>query len=565
MKPGNHITVEVCYPFRFETLSLDPGSAQALQGSDQGAALVPSAVTNAKGLSTATDVVFKLNSYKMSARVFDAVPKNSDTKEIEDGLSALGTLLDDKSTAARLQIKSFIDQTKVIYAQLQEVESQMPRPVKSADDKIERGSGVKDWTPNPWDDDCYAKWRGVLIYELHGNRDVYDAFEKDVLAGKKNEEACPGDALQEPGVPVDILATAAGLIAGLPTQGKPSEDGSMLPVNPSENPVFDNSAFDGQAKTLQDKINKLEDKAAKKTLQSSLDKLIRSEKGILDLLVGVSANFSKVNTDLQTFFVNIAVATGDDVPSPFLLGRIADPRSHDPSLAAYKMLGRQITYTINAVNQIATPVLSVATSQQKQAVASITALYADPRFEVSSGAFVSTLPNRSFANYTDVTMKGTPPEPAPLDIKISESISRPELLPFVAANWRIGREYNFMPDKRRSAFYGTVAVALNPYNTLPEFAGGVSFSWRAFLFSPLYHLGHGVHLTQGETVGQIWCTYVTNPSTGSSACSPITTPPAPSTKTYWTGAFAFGISVRVPTTFSSASSGSGGGSGGSTK
>jgi hypothetical protein len=125
----------------------------------------------------------------------------------------------------------------------------------------------------------------------------------------------------------------------------------------------------------------------------------------------------------------------------------------------------------------------------------------------------------------------------------------PLVIPFAAANYRISPEYNWLGG-RRNAFYATLGVGLNPYNTQVEYVGGFSFSWRYLMFSPLYHLGHGTHPTQGEQVGQIWCVYGAAAGSNPPPCAGGP-PPSPSTKNYWTGAFALGISVRIPTTFSS--------------
>jgi len=96
-----------------------------------------------------------------------------------------------------------------------------------------------------------------------------------------------------------------------------------------------------------------------------------------------------------------------------------------------------------------------------------------------------------------------------------------------------------LPLKRRGAVYVTAAVGLNPNpnTTTADFAVGPSLSWRLLMISPLYHFGRDLRLTQGEHVGQTWA------GTG--------TPPAPSTQRFWSGAFAIGISVRVPTSFGS--------------
>ena len=182
----------------------------------------------------------------------------------------------------------------------------------------------------------------------------------------------------------------------------------------------------------------------------------------------------------------------------------------------------------------------------------ITTLYAEPKFEVSAGAFLSWLPNRSFANKTEVTIKKGVPTATDVKIDMTKTVP-PLVIPFPAANYRISPEYDWLGG-RRKAFSATLGVGLNSSNTQVEYVGGFSFSWRYLMFSPLYHLGHGTHLTQGEEVGQIWCVYGAASGSNPPACGG--SPPSPTTKTYWTGAFALGISVRVPTTFSSSNSSS---------
>jgi hypothetical protein len=182
----------------------------------------------------------------------------------------------------------------------------------------------------------------------------------------------------------------------------------------------------------------------------------------------------------------------------------------------------------------------------------ITMLYAEPRFEVSAGAFLSRLNNRTFSNITDVTITNGTPIPA--NVKLIETkTTRPLIIPFAAGNYRMSSEFTWPGwlGGRRGAIYGTFGVGLNPYNTQVEYFGGFSISWRYLMISPVYHLGHDTHLTQGEQVGQIWCQYGGGATATSSPPACAGSPPAPSTKTFWTGAFAVGISVRVPTTFTS--------------
>jgi hypothetical protein len=131
-----------------------------------------------------------------------------------------------------------------------------------------------------------------------------------------------------------------------------------------------------------------------------------------------------------------------------------------------RFLGRQVTYSVNAVNQIAVLTTAVPTSGQKSSVATITVLYVDPIFEVSTGALLSTMPNRTFANQTLVTGNSGGLQTTG-NVVISQSIIRPIVLPYAAANWRIGHDF-LMPDKHRGAVYFTTAVAFNAYNTTAE-------------------------------------------------------------------------------------------------
>jgi hypothetical protein len=257
-------------------------------------------------------------------------------------------------------------------------------------------------------------------------------------------------------------------------------------------------------------------------------------------LPGITA----INKDLQTYFINIKETAGAGAKDLLELGYIDDPRRlSDHVQSSTRFLGRLVTYSVNSVNQIGVTTTAVATTAQRTSIATLTVLYADPIFEVSTGVLFSTLPNRTFANQTLVNvMPGTVPTTG--DIIITQSIIRPIVLPYVAANWRLG--HNFLIEGRRSAVYFTTAVGFNAYNTTAEYAVGPSLSWRMIMLSPLFHIGHDIHLTQGETVGQVWCN--SSASAGSpTACTGA--PPAPSSKTYWRGAFAFGVGIRVPTSF----------------
>ncbi len=251
--------------------------------------------------------------------------------------------------------------------------------------------------------------------------------------------------------------------------------------------------------------------------------------------------------DLGTFRVSLeGISAPDHNPDPQVLGEIHDPRTSLASNSSgAKLLGRQVAYSVDAVNQVGTFLAPVSSTAQKKSIATITVLYADPVFEISTGVFFSTLPNRSFANQTIVSQNAGA-SPTPGNVVIVQTITRPTMVPFVAGNWRLG--HDFLLGRRRGAFYLTGAIGLNPYNALPEMGAGPSLSWRLLMFSALYHRGHDLRLTQGEFVGEVWCN-----SSGASGSIPKCSgnPPGPSTERVWKGGFAFGVSVRVPTSFGS--------------
>jgi hypothetical protein len=535
MHPGSHIVVNVLKPYPFETLTLDPQTAQALQGSDQGAAFVTGAVPNLKGLVvsasfTGAEVADSLDN--MHALNSTPGPEEAVDAELSYIKAELHALVADSLPHVTGRIEDFDDEATQVYGQLKEIESPVPRPVNASDPLLgpTRGPDVPDGTFDPWKD--YGNWRLQLLCELNG--------------GEKECKICVA-----PHAPPfkGLFEDAAKLVSQLPTLATTAKPGDPPSLPDPSIALLDLTDIVSRLAKAKKDIQNLSPGPDKNAFELRYNAIFAHEQRLLNALTTYSSGVSKIVADLQTYFGNITLASGDSTYPP--LGLIVDPISDDSRSASAKFLGRQITYTLFAQNQIATPLMSIPTATQRTALVTITALYADPRFEVASGAFFSSLPNRTFANYTNVT-ETTAGTPAPVNIKITKTTSRPEVLPFVAANYRLLPEFTI--DKRRAAVYASLAVALNPYDTLPEFAGGVSFSWRSFVLSPLYHLGHATHLTQGEYVGEIWCEYYSSPPPSGTLppqCS--SAPPAPTTKTYWTNAIAFGISIRIPTTFGSGS------------
>jgi hypothetical protein len=172
----------------------------------------------------------------------------------------------------------------------------------------------------------------------------------------------------------------------------------------------------------------------------------------------------------------------------------------------------------------------------KRALASIALNFADRptkfagfpatslRWEGSAGVFFSMLPNRSFSVvpvYSGLTIT---------DNTATQNAVRPTVIPFAAANYRLTNDLKWT--RWKSDVYWTAAIGINPNTVSADYATGFSLSWRTVLFSGLCHFGHDNHLTQGFTP---------NESLGASFSGSL-----PS-KSYWTEAFAFGISIRVPT------------------
>jgi hypothetical protein len=545
---GSHITVYVFHPFAFEALTLDAGAAQAFESSDQASALVSTLGPLAKNASFGTTLESVMSADTASVERFDllmrAAPPPIELLQTDAGRLAQEILrelkaLNDILTQALQPVSDYAKETKVIYSQIREIESAAPRPVADRQNTVLRGTGVPADTPNPWNE--YPKWRERLLQEL----------------------------LQQGNDTTALLARLTGpcQTGAPPTPGPWSA--APRPCRPpntttqdSDNPLAIPSGYDSLHQTLVANIGQLPlnqpDAATyqriqrlKRELDARHDQVAQDLVTANDLLPGVIAKFS---TDMETLYANITLAR--DVPAdPVFLGVIPPPvtsnhpTAQDKILVPYSALAPQIVYTVNGQNEIANPLFGLPSAAQKQALLTITALYASPRLEVSSGTFLSWLPNRTFANYTNVGVTGGVPSTASIQIDMTKT-TPPLIIPFAAANWRVSPEFTWLGG-RRGAVYATAGLGLNPYNTQVEYVAGFSVSWRFLMFSPLFHLGHDTHLTQGEQVGQFWCQ---NGAGATATSSPPVCgggPPAPTTKMFWTGAFALGIGVRIPTTFNS--------------
>ena len=518
MRPGEKVIVKIDHSLPYEILSLDLQSGQAVVGTDQAAAFAAAALPNLKGL------LLESGTRVSGAPDPSLAPRNTDSTNMR--LYKIAKLrFDSDFRALTSDTQRFATDATKVYAQLNEVLTPVPpvlfqpeRPASVTNPatygRLPNPIFSKEF-PHPWVGDEYDQWRLSMICELVGN-----------------ESECPAkaDASIRPVLPAGMALTS--LMSPCPTAPPPASQPRPISCQIAELQTDFGYLTDVEKTSVTNPLNEL-----------NVDTTI---------LTANSAAITSILKDLNNYYFNIFVSR--TVPDRGSLGEIDDPLNTKAAFPTnahlHKWLGRQVTFTVNCVNEVSPPATSV-TAAQKKSIVTVTVLYADPKFEVSAGGIISTLPNRSFANQTIVTQNpGSVPTQG--NVVITQMISRPTAVIFAGANLRLGHDFAWRFDQRRGAFYLTGTVGLNANNSAAEFGFGPSVSWRALMFSLLYDWGHDVRLTQGESVGMIWCNQTA--ANGSiPKCSG--SPPAPSTEKYWRGVIAFGISVRVPSVF-----GGGGGS-----
>ncbi len=506
MRPGKKVTVKVLNGLPFEILSLDLQTGQAVPGTEQAAAFLTAALPNLKGLLVQQQLKGVAN-LEAQLPVGPAQVYLSQINELQQKLNGYFHLMD-----------TFDRNATIVYDQLNEVLGTIPPEVLPQGQRCRlQSSKVGCDVPRPWIADGYQEWIDWMSCEIAG-------------------KGCPPASAPPPGVgPCVVVGTKPPVRALLACGSSLVTDLGPCPTTPDDKLVACTIA------ALQHNIDITSDDI-KNYLSGPMGSLNES----LAALNADAAAVTAINKDLSAYFVNISESSV--VKSPGLLGAIFDPYDgkNQRNVQLRKFLGRQVTFAVNAVNQVATPATSVTAATQKKAIVTITVLYADPIFEVSAGGIFSTLANRSFANQTIVT-QNPGASPTQGNVVITQSITRPTVVLFAGANWRLGHD-SLWPDGRRRAYYFTTTVGVNVNNTAAEFGVGPSVSWRSLMFSALYDWGHDVRLTQGEHIGMIWCNQ-TGPSSDGTIPKCSGPPPSPSTEKYWRGTFAFGISVRVPTIF----------------
>ena len=504
MSQNAKVIVTLEDPLVFESVTLDLTGATLAPGSDQAAALVAAVIPNLKGLVFATQT--KPGNAPGLGSKEATIPQtgaSSAENQVITELAQLQQMLQDASGSIDFAFTHVL----VVYAQLSQVLS--PLPIHGASSAAQAPSLPADpQTPNPWKPASYPFWRAYLLCELVGGSDCATATPPSFN---------------------NVLGQIASLQNGLPPA--------------TSNLIFDQHVFDFLAQKASNDIQSIP-AGNRQPYLDALKLLSAQENRLVVIIASLGTTLSAVQKDLQTYYENIALTLTNPVPNNLILGSITDPRTTG-SYPHY--LGKQITFSVNVVNQIATSRASVINSQAKTAIATITVLYADPRFEASAGVLFNFVHNRTFANQTIATpASGTSQTVG--EMQIFETATRPTVVPFVAGNFRLGNDFALPARGRRAAFCGTAWVGINPNNTLPEYGAGPTFAWRSLMFSVLYDRTHDTRLVPGSYVGQIVCS--PSPPVGSSLppCTPA--PSAPTSTTFSTNALAFGLSVRIPTTFS---------------
>jgi hypothetical protein len=513
MSYGKKVIVLLENPMSFETATLDSAGTTLLPASDQGAALLTAVIPNLKGLvfSTAVKPGAIAAAVKAGAALKPAAPGASGNPAEDQVVLELAQLQQMLDTAGGT-VDSLFTNALIVYAQLSQILS--PLPTVGAGSAVAALPLAADLnTPNPWDPAKYPFWRAYLLCELVGGNDC---------------------ATSTPPSFNNVLGQLSALQSQLPPA--------------TSNPLFDQHVFDFLAQKTSNDIKQLP-AASQQQYLDAITLFTAQENRLVSVMASLATTLPSVQKDFQTYYENIQLTLTNPVPGGSVqLGAIIDPRT---STTAYPpFLGRQVAFTVNVVNQIATSRASVITSQAKTAIVTITVLYADPRFETSAGVLFNFVHDRTFA-YQTIAVPVTGTSQTVGEMQIIETATRPAVVPFVAGHIRLGND--FIVGHRRSALYATGWIGINLNNTLPEYGAGPTFSWRSFMFSALYDRTHDTRLTPGSYVGQVVCS--PSPPAGSSLPSCTPPPSAPTTATFSTNSFAIGISIRIPTTFAAGTGG----------
>jgi hypothetical protein len=167
-------------------------------------------------------------------------------------------------------------------------------------------------------------------------------------------------------------------------------------------------------------------------------------------------------------------------------------------------------------------------TKKATSVATVVLNWGDSRWEVSAGALLSALKNRSFQNSPDIVDGQVQLDASgKTNTIVTETDNRPSVVPFALAHFRMA-EASGGYDKRL-AFSLSGGMGVNPNSGSADFAAGFSVSYGALVISPLAHFGRDSRLTNGLEIGA---------SLGSS-------PPTLPVERFWTVKFAVAVTARI--------------------
>jgi hypothetical protein len=499
MRRGATVKVVVVHPLAFENLRLNPQSAQGLVSVDESAAFLAAAVPFIQANGTAREIETP-NFIAQDTGTKQPRPARGVEKELEDLGALLRTPLE--------QIRSVTRNATVVSLQLQEVLAALPRPrAPAADVALRDPMLIRLNSPNPRLE--YSKWRRLLVCELAGG---------------------PSCA---PSTFVNLLGSAASLQLSLATFGASGSG-------------FDSAGFAKSVQYARMDINALPTQAERERYQVVLDSLVIQSSGVARYALANADFIKAMLSDLGKFLVNIEAATDPDSGErPDTVGKIFDAVSSS-GVCSRRIVGCQVVFSVDAVNGISTHPASVPAGAALKSLATITVLFAEPRWEVSTGVLVSTLPNLGFTTSTATYGNTGDSIPSLGNVTIARAAAHATYMPFEALNFQLGHD-QLWSNGRRRAYYATLLVGLDPNTSHAEFAAGFSGSYRLIMLSLLYHLGNVVGLTDGEHADEVLCK---QPSATTTATYPLCSgPPAPTTRNFLRGAFAVGLSVRTPNVF----------------
>jgi hypothetical protein len=182
------------------------------------------------------------------------------------------------------------------------------------------------------------------------------------------------------------------------------------------------------------------------------------------------------------------------------------------------------------VNRMLTVALSAqdAFTKEKQALATVTAVWGATRFELSTGALFSMVPNRSF-QAAQIIQGGQPVRDSSgkINTVLTETTTRPTVVPFGLAHFRLKE---WVVGGRRVAALLTGGIGVNTNSSSADFAAGASVLYRSLVISPLFHFTRDQRLTNGLYAGE----------------QLTSSPPALTTERYWVVKFGLAISYRIP-------------------